>query len=260
MGRGRIHRMSSPPRMLRMPPMVLRMLLTAGRMPLMVPQTLHTERRIRPADHRGRLYGAQECPLWSAEHSLWTEYALWFPEHLRRPEYLLWSTGSSRQPAECSVRSERTSLWGAEQMPAACREALRTELMAVSTARATDRGQGGYQGQVPPGGVPPYGSPYGAYPNGPQKRNNGRTLAAVIIAAIAILLCIVLVLVYVIVRGAVKKAAADSPIIKESSEAQKIRSRRACPRITAVITTTTAVTADLNPNRKRRTMSPTPRR
>lgn len=67
-------------------------------------------------------------------------------------------------------------------------------------------GQGGYQGQVPPGGVPPYGSPYGAYPNGPQKRNNGRTLAAVIIAAIAILLCIVLVLVYVIVRGAVKES------------------------------------------------------
>lgn len=72
---------------------------------------------------------------------------------------------------------------------------------AQNGSYGTPYGQtGGYQGQIPP--YPPYG----AYPGGPQKRNNGRTLAAVIIAVIAVLLCIVLVLVYVIVRGTVKEA------------------------------------------------------
>ena len=67
--------------------------------------------------------------------------------------------------------------------------------------------QNGYYGQIPPGGVPPYGQPYGAAPNMPsQKPNSSRTAAAIIIGVIAVLLCIVMILIFVIVKGAVREA------------------------------------------------------
>ena len=69
-------------------------------------------------------------------------------------------------------------------------------------------GQGPWQGQPYGqnfgGGMPPYGPQgYGPYGTGPDRRNNGKVLVAVIITVLAILLCIAMVLVFFLVRNSV---------------------------------------------------------
>lgn len=194
-GKGRIHRMSSPPRMLRiplmpcripltgrriqlpahralmvrrMPPMVLRMLLTAGRMPLMVPQTLHTERRIRPAAHRARLMG-HRIPHMERRTLPMDRICLMVPRTLTEARIPLMEH-RELPAARRMLHTVRTYLpMGRRTMPAACREALRTELMAVSTARATDRGRADIRGRFLPEAYLPMAVLTALIPTGPKR-------------------------------------------------------------------------------------------
>lgn len=76
--------------------------------------------------------------------------------------------------------------------------------------------QGQPYGQNFGGGMPPYGPQgYGPYGTGPDRRNNGRVFAAVIITVLAILLCLVMVLVFFLVRNSV---SASNEAIREMQE------------------------------------------